>query len=133
MAELEKLINTPMEDLKYLQLGKEYQPTDKKKTIDNEKERQDVIDNLTKGRHMVKVWANCDFTVDDGGIPVEIKKGENQFTPTFAIFLLRLYGINNKYGALAKIRNNWIHDEPVFVTPFGEKCDFTAKKAAKAE
>jgi len=122
MAELEKLVNLPMEELRYEALGVNFQPSENKKFIEDERERYNVINAIATVPETFEIWASETFNTKYGKRIVEVKKGKNTVPPELAIHLLQKYGIRNRYGLLAQVKNVWVHDEPTC-----EKFDFAVK------
>ena len=130
MAELAKLVNMPIRELQYQELGSSFKPRENKKYIESDKERHDVIQSFCKTGKSIKVYANKKFKTTFDAEIIEVVEGENIVPPLFAIHLLMKYGIDNRYGGLAKLNDTWVSDEPVFDTPNKKHFDF-AKKANK--
>lgn len=83
------------------------------KPIKNEGERFDFINNVTEGGMPIEVYSNENFDEIYNGKVVKIKKGVNAVAPMFAIYLFGVYGVNQHFGEMARLRGIKVSDEPL--------------------
>lgn len=79
--------------------------------ITSEAARFKKIEALTQSGRSIKLWSNTEFQVEFDHETLTVYEGENICPPLFAVWLMTLYGENQHYGELAKLRGFSVTDE----------------------
>lgn len=94
-------------------------------------DRYNLIQDIINKAQLITVYANKKFTVMFGKDNiVEVAAGENKFAPSFAFWLFGIYGVNQHYGTLAKMKGVVVSDEPLTNEEI-EKCVAAPKKKTR--
>jgi len=127
MGKYADLVNQPIQ---FLAMSKDWE-VDKGKPVDSEKRRFDVIQRFAESAKSVDVYANKEFRTTFVDSVETLKKGKNSVSPRFAVYLLGKYGLDNRYGNLAKTNDTWVNDEPFETGRLAVEPKRTVEKAKK--